>query len=100
MLFEIFVDFFKLFLGLGLILGEIVLLLELVPKFKFANEVREHFVGGLESLVQVWICVDTLHFVPVGVNQELILVNVLWHADASKDHVNQALSLRLIKTFF
>ena len=100
MLFEILVDFFKLFLSLSLILGEIVLLLQLVPEFKFTYEVRKHFVCVLESLMQVWISIDTLHFVPVGVDQELILVDVLRHADASEDHVNQTLSFRLIKTFF
>lgn len=99
-LFKILVDFFKLFLSLSLILGEIVLLLQLVPEFKFTYEVRKHFVCVYKSLMQVWISIDTLHFVPVGVNQELVLVNVLRHADASEDHVNQALSLCLIKTFF
>jgi hypothetical protein len=99
-LFQVFVDFFKLFLCLSLILGEVVLLLKLVPEFKFTNEVGKHFVCVTESLVEVWIGIDTLHLMLVGVNQELVLVNVLWHADASEDHVNQVLSLCLIETFF
>ena len=83
-----------------MVLGEIVLFFQLIPKLKFADEAGEYFIRLFKSLADILGVVNFLKFVFVGVYQKLVLIHVLRHADTGQDHVDQALYAALVKTFF
>lgn len=82
MLLEALVDLFKLFLSLGLVFLEVVLVLEVAPKLQLRSVRGKELVGHLNALAEVWLLVHLLQLVRVGVHQELVGVHVLRHADA------------------
>ena len=88
-LLERVVNLFQLFLGLGLVLFEVVLLLELGPQFDLVHEVSKNVGCQLQALAYSFSLVGLLQIMFVLLDEESVRINILRQADTSQELVNE-----------
>ena len=90
-LLEALIYLLELFLSLGLVSTEVILLLQLVPDLQLVHEVREEAIHLIQSGCQVRLLENILDLMPRDAQQEFVGVDVLGEGETGQEHVHETL---------